>query len=77
MIGRVELNPLPIIVRRESEVGIAWEACVEELGLCALGKTPGQAADALGNAMRSRGLVRLVEVDKRKVNALVRLRSSS
>ena len=49
-VGTVEVKPLPITVQREPEVGSAWETCCNELGFCALGKTPGEAADNLGNA---------------------------
>lgn len=72
VVGYVEPKPLPVVVRREPEVGIAWEACCDAFGLCALGKTPGEAADNLGKALRKRGLVGIVNVDRRAVNALVK-----
>lgn len=71
VIGHVECKPFPITVQREPEVGIAWEATVAELGLSALGHTPGEAATNLGEAMRKRGLVDLVNVDAEAVDAIV------
>jgi hypothetical protein len=72
VVGHVELKSLPIVVSREPEVGIAWEAAVEELGLAALGRTPGEAADNLGETLRKRGLVDVVNVSRKLVNDLVR-----
>jgi hypothetical protein len=72
VVGTVEPKPLPVTVRREPEVGIAWEACCDAFGLCALGRTPGEAADNLGRALKKRGLVEIVNVDRKLVNALVR-----
>ena len=71
VITHVDVKPLPVVVRREPEVGQAWEACCDELGICALGATPGEAAANLGDALRKRGLVDVVNVDRESVDALV------
>lgn len=77
VVGSVEVKPLPVTVRREPEVGIAWEACCDELGICAMGRSPGEAADNLGKALHKRGLVELVNVDRKAINALVRKAAKS
>lgn len=72
VVGSVEPKPLPITVRREPEVGIAWEACCEELHICAMGRSPGEATANLGRALEKRGLVSIVNVDRKTINKLVR-----
>lgn len=47
VVGRVRAQPMPLTVQREPEVGIAWEACVVDLGRCALGATPREAIENL------------------------------
>lgn len=71
VVGHVEPKPLPVIVRREPEVGAVWEACCDAFGLCALGATPGEAAAHLGNMLRERGLVEVLDVNPEAVDALV------
>lgn len=70
VVGHVEPRPLPVTVQREPEVGIAWEATCAELGLSALGGTPGEATANLGNALRKRGLADLINVDQAAVDKL-------
>lgn len=48
---------MPITIARETEVGIAWEACCEPLGLCAVGQTQREAADNLMTFINKRGVV--------------------
>ncbi len=44
-----------IIVYREPEVGIVWEAEAKGTNLCAMGDTPGDAARNLIRALSERG----------------------
>lgn len=47
VIGEFQPWTYRITCEREPEVGIAWMACVTELGRCALGKTPKEAGETL------------------------------
>lgn len=47
VIGEFTPHTYQITCEREPEVGIAWMACIKELGQCALGDTPRKAAEHL------------------------------
>lgn len=72
VVGSVETKPLPVTVRREPEVGIAWEASCDDLHMAAMGRSPGEAVANLGKALERRGLVAVVNVDRKAINAIVR-----
>ncbi len=55
-IGYFETR-VPITIGREPEVGIAWQACCPDLGLCALGETPREATDSLLKFINKRKIV--------------------
>lgn len=47
VIGEFTPFTYRITCQREPEVGIAWMACIGELGRCALGDTPQKAGEHL------------------------------
>lgn len=71
VVGNIAPAPRPIVVRRSTDSHGMWEAEVEIYDVVAIGRTPGEAAAHLGDTLRQRGHVDILDVDVATVNALV------
>lgn len=61
VVGEFHPSAMTITVEREPEVGIAWMACIYDLGKCALGSTPREAVDNLHKTFGASGRSRIYD----------------